>query len=388
MSFFRLITSCSLVLLAGIAWAQLPTAGKYAAAPEEWLLGNGQPWHHQTRTAHPAAALHWREPSETEKATVEKAKRLLDQSSARAMALLDGPHVVWVGYKFPASAARRYLSFSIGKTVTAMAVGQAICDHKMALETPIGQLIPELAGWDLGLARVEDLLKMSSGTWAGNADSTILTAEQDQRLRNGSMSFLDVLTTLPVPAADKDARGAPRKPGSYFVYHSTDPLALGVALHQATGTTYAKYVENRVLLAAGIERPGIIGQDRHGYGAADGNIRLFLEDWIRFAVWVKASETGQGCFSDYVRRATRTQIANQSKKSGASFDGYGYFIWTENNKRRDSFWAVGHGGQRIGWNHANHRMLIAFSTVENYMGELYALYADWAALGDAKNESR
>lgn len=375
-----------MALLPAIAWAQLPTAGKYAAAPEEWLLGNGQAWHHPTQVATPAAPLHWRPPSDAEKATVEKAQRLLEQSSARAMALLDGDQVVWVGYKFPASPARRYLSFSIGKTVTAMAVGQAICDQKMALETPIDQWIPELAGSDLGHAKVADLLKMSSGTWPGNPDSTIVTAEQDQRLRSGSLSFLDVLTTAPVPMAGKDAQGIPRKPGDYFVYHSTDPLALGVALHKATGVPYAKYVENRVLLAAGIARPGIIGQDRHGYGAADGNIRLHLDDWIRFAVWVKASETGQGCFSDFVRQATRTQIANQSKKSGAAFNGYGYFIWTENNRRRDSFWAVGHGGQRIGWNHANTRMLIAFSTVENFMGELYALYADWAALGDAAPE--
>jgi CubicO group peptidase (beta-lactamase class C family) len=99
-------------------------------------------------------------------------------------------------------------------------------------------------------------------------------------------------------------------------------------------------------------------------------------------VWVKASQTGTGCFADYVARASRTQIPNESKKAGASFDGYGYMTWTENLQRRDSYWAVGHGGQRIGWNHANTRMVIAFSNVEDYMGDLYKLYAEWASLSD------
>ena len=297
------------------------------------------------------------------------------------MALFDGNQVVWMGYKSPANSYKRFLSFSVGKTVTAMAVGKAICDGKLSLDTPVSKAIPELAGTDLGNASIEDLLKMSSGTWQGHPDSTILTTEQDQRIRNGSMTFLDALLTSKINAADKNVSGNPRKPGEYFVYRSTDPLALGVVLSKVTGTTYAQYVEREVLIPAGIERSAIIGQDRSGFGASDGNVRMFLEDWIRFAVWVKANETGSGCFSDYVRKATTLQIANKSKKSGASFDGYGYLTWTDNMKQRDSYWAVGHGGQRIGWNHANQRMMIAFSNVENYMLDLYALYAEWSAIG-------
>jgi hypothetical protein len=29
-------------------------------------------------------------------------------------------------------------------------------------------------------------------------------------------------------------------------------------------------------------------------------------------------------------------------------------------------------------------MLIAFSNIESYMTDLYSLYADWAAIGEAK----
>lgn len=366
------------------ATAQLPNEGRFAAAPDAWLLSNGQAWHYQTKTAKPASNLIFRQPQPHEQLVVEKAQALFNRSSAKAMALVDGNQVVWVGYKTPADSSKRFLSFSVGKTVTAMAVGKAICDGKLSLDGQIRTLIPELNGTDLGKATIEDLLMMSSGTWQGNPDSTILTADQDQRVRSGSMNFLDVLSSSKVNTAEKNVEGNPRKPGEYFVYRSTDPLTLGVALNKVTGTTYAKYVEREVLLPAGIDRSGVIGQDHSGYGTSDGNVRLYLEDWIRFAAWVKVNESGAGCFSDYVRKATALQIPNSSKKSGPAFEGYGYLTWTNNLKRRDSYWAVGHGGQRIGWNHANSRMLVVFSNVENYMMELYGLYAEWAALGDPK----
>lgn len=376
---------CALTFLPLIAISQMPSVGQFASAPDEWLLSNGQIWHLQTSTAKVVAPLIFREPRGAEKAVVEKAQQLFERSAAKSMALFDGNEVVWIGYKTPASSSKRFLSFSVGKTVTAMAVGKAICAGQLSLDSQVSQVIPELAGTDLGNATIEDLLKMSSGTWQGHPDSTILTAEQDQRIRNGSMNFLEVLSASNVNTAAKNAEGRPRKPGEYFAYRSTDPLTLGVALNKVTGTTYAKYVEREVLIPAGIGRTAIIGQDRFGYGAADGNVRLYLEDWIRFAVWVKSNASGSGCFSDFVRKATTRQIPNKSKKSGVSFDGYGYLTWTDNIKRRDSYWAVGHGGQRIGWNHTNNRMMIVFSNVENYMSDLYSLYADWAAIGIVKS---
>ncbi len=385
MNYFAMwkITAIKLICLPLAVFAQLPSTGQFAFAPDEWLLSNGQVWHYQTKAAKPASTLVFREPLSHEKEIVERAQRLFERSSAKAMALVDANQVVWVGYKFPASSSSRFLSFSVGKTVTAMAVGKAICEGKLSLDDQVGKVIPELSGTDLGKATIEHLLKMSSGTWAGNPDTTIWTSEQDQRVRSGSMTYLDILATSQVSTAARNSQGIPLKPGEQFIYRSTDPLTLGVVLNKTTGTTYAKYVEREVLIPAGIRRPAIIGQDHFGFGTSDGNVRMYLDDWIRFAAWVKASESGSGCFSDYIRRAVNKQIPN-TRKIGAHFEGYGYQIWTDNSKHRDSYWAVGHGGQRIGWNHANTRILIAFSNVENYMADLYDLYAQWATLTDPK----
>jgi CubicO group peptidase (beta-lactamase class C family) len=373
--------SISLIVFFGIpAFAQLPSVGGNASVPDSWLLSNGSNWHYQTAKSNAPAQLIFRQPTPTEKPIVEKAMRILENSSAKSMALLDGNNVVWVGYKKPANERSRFLSMSVGKTVASMAVGKAICAGKFSLNSVTQDIVPELKETDLGKATVRDLLMMASGTWEGNSDSTIYTNKQISEMDSGQLSTLDVLKTAQVSSAHKSIFGSKRKSGEEFAYRNTDPLTLGVIINKTTGTTFAKWVDQEVLLPAGIETSGVIGQDKFNYGASAGNVRLTLNDWMRFAWWVKQNETAQGCFGDYVRAASKTQITNSSKRSGKLFDGYGYLTWTENARLKDSYWAVGHGGQRIGWNHKNNRIIIVFSNIENYMDDLYWLYRDWSEI--------
>jgi CubicO group peptidase (beta-lactamase class C family) len=364
------------------ALAQAPTVNGIPYTPDEYLLSQGQRWFYHTNTSISPKLLNFRSPTENEKSIVEKGKQILEITSAKSIALIEGDDVVWVGYKFPANSQSHFLSQSIGKTITSMAVGKAICQGKFSLDTVTENLIPELKESDLGKSTVRDLLMMASGTWEGNKDTSITSEEQNSRLIAGQMSYLDLIKTSKVNSFQNTLFGA-RKTGEKFYYRSTDPLTLGIIINISTGMEYAKWVEQEVLLPAGIKTYGIIGRDKYGYGNAAGNIRLTMEDWIRFAIWVKNNQSSPGCFGDYVRAASTTQISNNTQ-TGVSFGGYGYLIWTDNNRLADSYWAVGYGGQRIGWNHKNRRILIAFSNVENYMGDLYWLYKDWASVEESK----
>ena len=371
-----------LLLLPSISFSQLPTTGGTAAAPDDWLLGQGQKWHHRTVPANEPATLFARMPNSAEERVIERAKEIIKKSSAKSLMLMKGNEVVWSGYREPANDSSFFFSFSIGKTVTSMAIGQAICAGKLSLQDKAEKWVTEIAGTDLGSATVQQLLKMSSGTSAINPDSTIMSSNQDSDLRSGKISFVDILKNPGITKAKQASFGGKSKPGVAFDYHSTDPLLLGVILNRATGTTYAKWTEEMVFKSAGLKYQAIVGQDHFGYGQADGNMRMKLEDWGRFALWVKNAESATGCFSDYVRDASKTQIKNSPKREGKAFDAYGYLIWTENNRQQNSYWAVGYGGQRIAWNHKNKRMLVAFSNLEDYMDDVYTLYRDWAALPD------
>lgn len=360
--------------------SQAPMVGNFTAAPDEWLLSNGQRWHFHSDTAKQPQPIKFRNPTDVEFPVVEKAKSILNNSSAKVIALIDGNAIVWVGYKAPASSSSRFLSYSIGKTVTSMAIGKAMCSGKLSLNDRADKYISELRDTDLGKATVEQLLKMSSGTSPINTDTSIMSPEQGRDIQMGKISLLDVVSTPKVSDAYRGVFGAKREPGEAFDYHSTDPLVLGIIINRATGMNYAKWVEKEVLIPSGVESKVIIGQDHFGFAHSDGNVRMTLEDWVRFAFWVKSNENGQGCFANYVKQASTTRIPNLVRREGKAFEGYGYLIWTENNRQRDSYWAVGYGGQRIAWNHKNQRILIAFSNVENYMDDLYWLYKDWSSL--------
>jgi CubicO group peptidase (beta-lactamase class C family) len=356
------------------------TSDNKATIPDNWLIGNPARHHYRTATAPTPSALVFREPRGQEIEIVQRAQQLLANSESKSFALIDGNEVVWMGYKAPASKNSRFLSMSVGKTVTAMAVGAALCEGRLQPATRVGELVPELADTHLGKSTVRDLLRMSSGTQEAGSDSTIETPAQRDAIFGGRMSYLDLLRTERASSQHRSLFGG-RQPGDTFSYGTTDPLTLAVMINRATGSTYAQYVEQKVLIPAGIARPGAIGQDHFGYGQGAGNVRLYLEDWIRFAVWVKASSLKNDCFGDYVREATRTQISNSSRRHGAAFAGYGYLVWTDNQySTRDSFWSSGYGGQRIGWNRSNNRIMVVFSNEQSHVVDLYRLYADWAAL--------
>lgn len=319
---------------------------------------------------------------------VQHASALFAQAPVKAVALLEGRNVVFTQFAHPASIDSMFFGFSMGKTVTAMAVGKAICAGKLSLSTKAAELIPALAGKALGEATVVDLLRMTSGTSEINKDSTILSSEQSAAWDRGDLDLMDVLVSDRVTQAK---RGLFRsyKPGEAFSYKSTDPLLLGAMTSRATALPWTDWVQQAVLDPMGVSEPGLYSQDRFGTGLSESGLRLRFLDWIRFAVWVKRESQLPGCFGDFVRSAMTTQIPNgrgaPDRPFGKLFGGYGYFIWTENEISPSTAFASGWGGQRIGWSAdpANDRIVVVFSSVESWMPALYQLTKEWLTLHKA-----
>lgn len=374
------LVSSLLALIACSAHAQLPAYGGVAALPDSWLLSNGQSFHFKSTASPSPRALKQRSPTPQEQAVIEKADSLIRSKPAKAIALVSGDELVWVKFQNPQDSDKLFMSMSVGKTITALAAGKAICSNKISLDTVTADIVPELKDRDLGKSKLVNLLKMSSGTWEGNNDSTVFTGSQERAVNNGKASLLDLISDEKIGAFQNSLFKKVSNPGSEFSYKSTEPLTVGVIINRVTGMSYAKYVQQEILNPAGVSSAGVIGQDWFEYGRSDGSVRLRVEDWVRVAVWVRESMEKDDCFGKFLQAASTTQIKNVSKKIGSSFDGYGYFIWTENAYAKESFWASGHGGQRIGWNKKNKRILVAFSNHETYMLDLYAIYNEWMSL--------
>lgn len=273
----------------------------------------------------------------------------------------------------------------MGKSVTSMAVGQAICANKLKLETKASEVLPQLAGKALGAATVSDLLRMASGAADGNADSTVFSPEQERARAQGNLNLMDAVTDDRLTRAQRGVF-SDYKPGEVFSYKSTEPILLGIMVAKATGMPWSQWLQENVLNPMGAAKSGLYETDRQQNGSAAAGIRLRVDDWIRFGLWVKRSSNEPGCFGDYVRAAQRTQIKNGSRpadrKFGKLFGGYGYFIWTDNSIASNTAWASGWGGQRIGWSTEanNQRMVVTFSNFENWMPEVYEVMRDWSKL--------
>lgn len=366
--------------------AQNPTQDGAAAAPDAWLFdGVGRPWWYKTTASSKPTELRRREPSAAEQSLVERVKTLMATRPARAFALVDGETVVYQQFNAPASDDAVIFGFSMGKTVTAMAVGQAICADKIKMQTNAGELIPPLNGKALGNATVRDLLRMSSGTTEGNADTSVWSPEQARAWGQGNLNLVDLVTDERVAKAQRGVFSE-FKPGEAFAYKSTDPHTLAIMTAKAVGMPWSQWVQRSVLDAMGMAKAGLYVQDRAGNGLADSGMRMSMADWIRFALWIKRSSAEPGCFGDFVRASMSTQIKNGSgpndRRFGKNFGGYGYFIWTENGVAPNTAWALGWGGQRIGWSTdpANSRMIVTFSNVENWQQEASELARDWMRL--------
>ena len=377
----RLFT-IAMLSLCGQGMAQNnPTAGGSAAAPDDWLLTKrGPSWWHKTQPSPTPVELKKRSPSPSEQALIDRARTLVANRPAKAFALMDGDAVLYAEYKAPADPEALFFGFSMGKTVTAMAVGQAICSGKLKLDTKASEIVPELIGKALGNATVHDLLRMTSGAAEPNADSTIWSPEQFKEWGRGNLDLEKLVTDDRVTKA---ARGVFSNyvPGEHFSYKSTDPILLGVMVARTTGLPFSQWVQEQVLNPMGAAHAGLYVQDRQQNGLADSGLRIRLDDWMRFAWWVKSSSKESGCFGDFVRKATSTQIANGSspatRKTGKLFGGYGYFAWTDNGIAPNTAWASGWGGQRISWHKDSDRMVVVFSNMENWMPEVYEVAKDW-----------
>jgi CubicO group peptidase (beta-lactamase class C family) len=356
--------------------------------PDTILLAERtSPWSYAIAPSPSPVALTRSVPSAGEARVIERAKELLAVHEAKAIALVDGRDVIHVEFKAPASETSLFFSASMAKTVTSMVVGQTVCAGKLRLEDRADALVPELGGKALGKATIRDLLRMSAGTAEPDNPTcpscgNIFTADDWKRWNAGTLDLVNVLTRDDVARAGTNFL-VDLQPGERFVYKATDPLLLGIIVSRATGMPYARWAQRTVFNPMGTAQPGRMLQNKMQQVMSDTGVRLHIQDWIRFAWWVRQAARSDGCFGDYVRQATRTQIANgtspKARRTGGFFGGYGYLVWTDNQLVPASYWAAGYGGQRIGWNRENDRMIVVFSNQEDWMPEVYALYRDWAA---------
>ena len=354
--------------------------------PEDWLMGPGQRWHYRTSPRSGASPVPVRRASADELKVMEKAHALMQRIESRVLVLLADGEIVDVISTGGISFDTRLLSASMAKTVTAIAAGKAMCAGRITLNSRADSLVTSLKGTDLGAATLRDALMMASGTTEPmTTDYVGTTLEETREYLEGSGNLEQLLATPRQSSAQRSLFGKLGL-GERFSYKARDPFVVAMMLERSVGMPATRWLEEQLLAEIGIEHQAILGTDRSGYfHGANGGVRLALIDWIRLANYVDQQRRTETCFGRFIKEMGTTQIRAPGVTKG--FDGYGYLTWTDNSFAPNTFWAVGYGGQRIGWSSDpnNKRVFLMFSnSADRDMDQVYPLAREWFSLGQKR----
>src|SRR3954447_10640750 len=88
----------------------------------------------------------------------------VDRNPVTGLLIAKGDTILFEHYQYGRTGEDRFVSQSIAKTVTAMLIGIAVSEGKIAsIDDPVSKYVPELAGSEYGGTRLRSLLTMSSG---------------------------------------------------------------------------------------------------------------------------------------------------------------------------------------------------------------------------------
>jgi len=330
-----------LLLAAVSAWPALPAHANHESAPT--ILN-------QFRALSPR--LHVLKPAPAVRAlpvSTDEAARLRINADAQAMVaknfsvvVIDKGELLAEAYGHGATAESALNSYSMAKSLTALAVGEALCAGKIkSLDDKAASYVPALEGAAYGAASIRHLLSYTSGAKdpGGNGYSGIHHVSDMLAVTNHRLSLLDL--------ALRHGQSSSFKPGEKFIYNGLDSETLSLVLRAATGMSLPKWFETTVWHKAGAQYPAGWYMDREGNGIGEMLVLATTRDYARVGVYVLerlTNASADSCMNDFMKEAARPLIAKGYWDSAPQF-GLGLHVGADGNT-----WFFGHSAQRVGIN--------------------------------------
>ena len=294
---------------------------------ERWLLPDGAPM------AMPAIQFD----GET-----RSYQRFAEDTFTNALLVIRDGRVVFEDYRNKSAAQTRFIAFSMSKTITAMLVGIALEQGKIAsLDDQVTRYLPELAGTGYDGVTLRQVMQMRSGVdyqerYDFGDNPSFAGKLHEQAIVLNKMRFAD--------GARETRRANP--PGSTFNYSTLDTFVIGWVLERATGMELAPFTEANLW--------GPLGAESSAFWLADGppgagrelagmGFNATLRDFGRLGQLMLDGGTHgkrQILPAGWVEQMTRMV------PTGQPMPGYGLFTWQVDDEP-GAFSAVGLAGQFI-----------------------------------------
>ncbi|MBQ7542196.1 MAG: serine hydrolase [Clostridia bacterium] len=265
--------------------------------------------------------------------------------------ILRGGKVAAECHRYPFSPDIPHILYSISKSVTSCAVGLAIEEGYLTLDTSIAEVFPEYVPENDAEAfseiKVRHLLNMTSGKFP----SYIANKTKGEWIRQfaGSKWYA--------------------KPGEQFKYVNENPFMLCAMLRKLTGMTVTEYLTPRLWEPLGVRTPY---WETDETGTESGGWGLFLtpESFAKFTLMIHQ----RGVFNGkqivpraYIEEATSFQTQTTDVGPYAR-PGYGYCFWVKNE---NEFLSCGVFGQ-IGYSILDKDLCVVVTSGDGHTEHVYA----------------
>ncbi len=261
---------------------------------------------------------------------------------AMSALMIENGAIIFEGYAKGATRESQLDAWSVAKSLTALAVGEALCAGKIkSLDDKASVYAPQLDGTAYGAASLRDLLRMTSGAKdpGGNGYVGVHSQGDMWAMVGQQISMVDIMR--------KHGGTSRFKAGEKFIYNGLDSNALSVVIRGATGMSLAAWFESTVWQQAGAEFQSGWLQDREGNTVAEFGFLATTRDFARIGLYIAdrlTDKTGDVCIRDFMKEAAKPLVQKGYWNSAPSY-GLGLHTGADGNT-----WMFGHGGQRVGIN--------------------------------------
>lgn len=295
------------------------------------------------------------EASDTTRKQAERAASFV--RNAVSALLLDNGRVVFELYNQGGGANAPANAYSMTKSLTSLAVGEALCAGKIKSLDDAAQIyVPALDGTPYGKASIRQLLTYTSGAEdpGGNGYTGIHNRFSFNAMVTHQRTLVDLI---------KAHSGTSRfKPGEKFFYNGLDSQTLSLTIRSVTGMPLTHWFETTVWKAAGAESPAAWFIDKDGNGNAEILFFATTRDFARIGQYVLerlTGEAGDACIQNYLKDATKP-LVTKGYWGAAPMWGYAMHIGADGN-----VWMFGHNGQRVGIDVAKKRVFVTTNNRNN-----------------------
>lgn len=266
----------------------------------------------------------------------------LRRQRVTGLLILKDGEILLEKYQYDRQPTHRFVSNSIAKSITSLAVGFALEEGKIqSLDDKVAKYVKEMAGYAYGETSIRNILRMSSGVrfneiYDGADDFSHFLS---MRWKEGNITALQTFNQRETPE------------GKQFHYASSETYLLGSLVSAVTGKTLSDYVSEKLWKPMGAESDAKWIIDSQGVEFAGSSFNAILRDYARLGMLLANDGMRDGVQilpKAYLLEATDWHNQPEAFHPGKATPGfgYGYQFWLHPGEKR-RFGLIGTHGQAI-----------------------------------------